>query len=178
MLFIKTSETQLLLSSVPCDSVTPSLSFQWKPKQLDLKQDLRDGNRRGGYKKDLLVKVWTGAEPWSRSRLRQEPASSPRLPTGDQFQTTQTAGAQTVPEDEKCVETGLFSNRKWQRLKKKKSQISIERKVLGNWGGLKLSSNMNILKTDERTILLPEKHLLKSESWELNSEQLPHTSSL
>lgn len=92
----------------PFDCVTPSLSFQWKSKQLDLKQDLRDGNRRGVYKKDRLVKVWTGAGPWSRPRLRQEPASSPRLPTGDQPQTTRTAGAQTVPGVERCGETGVI----------------------------------------------------------------------
>lgn len=47
----------------PFDCVTPSLSFQWKSKQLDLKQDLRDGNRRGVYKKGRLVKVWTLIPP-------------------------------------------------------------------------------------------------------------------
>lgn len=36
----------------------------------------------------------------------------------------------------------------------------------------------NILNALENDFLSLEKHLLMSESWELNSEQLPHMSSL
>lgn len=178
MLFIKTAETQLLLSSVPCDSVTPSLSFQWKPKQLDL-------SRISGLETDVAAikrTCW-----WTSGRaLNPDPARASdrnllphlvcqlgisfrqhRLQVLKLFQRTRSAWRQVY-----------FLTGSGKGLKKKESKIGIERKVLGNWGGLKLSTNMNILKTDERTILLPEKHLRKSESWELNSEQLPHTSSL
>lgn len=58
------------------------------------------------------MKIWLSPALGSAGRLRQETVSSTRLPTGDQSQTTWSAGAETAEEEKMgAVETQcLFSH--------------------------------------------------------------------
>lgn len=136
--------------------------FQWKSKQLDLQQDLRDGNRRSVYKKH-----WTLV---------------PAAPqTGTCFLTSSanwgSASDNMACRCTNCSRRGKVRKRKWQRVGEKKTE-SITRKVPENEGCvLSFHWIWDYSKLFKEWFSLG-KDLLMSESWELNSEQLPHMSSL